>query len=73
MSIRWLVRPSVHWSFGLSVGNAFVSVGRDKPANDLFWVYKLVYHDENNAAIQKVFWTVSLLLGVPQGPCMCDL
>ena len=56
----------VRWSVGPLVGNAFVSVGGDKPANDLLY-------DNNNAAIQKVFWTVSLLLGVPQGPCMCDL
>ena len=32
------VRPSVRWS----VGNAFVSAGRDEPANDLFRVYELV-------------------------------
>ena len=55
MSICWLVCLSVHWSVGPLVGIAFVLAGREKPANDLFRVYKLVYHDENNAAIQKVF------------------
>ena len=29
-------------SVGPSVGNAFVSAGRDEPANNLFCVYKLV-------------------------------
>ena len=38
-SIRGRVRPSV----GPSVGNAFVSAGRDEPANDLFRVYELVF------------------------------
>ena len=33
------VRPSV----SPSVRNAFVSAGRDEPANDLFRVYKLVF------------------------------
>ena len=32
------VGPLVRWS----VGNAFVSAGRDEPANDLFRVYELV-------------------------------
>ena len=44
MSIRLSVGPSVGWSVCRSVGNAFVSVGRDEPANDLFCVYKLVFH-----------------------------
>ena len=34
--------PSVHLSVRPSVRNAFVSAGRDKPANDLFRVYELV-------------------------------
>ena len=38
MSVRWSVGPSV----GPLVGNAFVSAGRDEPANDLFRVYELV-------------------------------
>ena len=42
-SIRGCVRPSVGPSVRLSVANAFVSTGRDEPANDLFRVYELVY------------------------------
>ena len=41
-SIRGCVRPSVRRSVRWSVGNAFVSFGREEPANDLFRVYKLV-------------------------------
>ena len=41
-SIRGCVRPSVGRSVGPSVRNAFVSAGRDEPANDLFRVYELV-------------------------------
>ena len=33
---------SVRWSLGPLVRNAFVSAGRDEPANNLFCVYKLV-------------------------------
>ena len=36
--VRRSVGPSVRWS----VGNAFVSAGRDEPANDLFRVDELV-------------------------------
>ena len=36
------VCPSVGWLVSWSIGNAFVLAGRDKPANDLFRVYKLV-------------------------------
>ena len=35
---------SVCRSIGWSIGNAFVSAGRDEPANDLFCVYKLVFN-----------------------------
>ena len=46
MSVRRLVGWLVRWSIGRSIGplvdNAFVSAGRDKPANDLFRVYELV-------------------------------
>ena len=38
MSVRLLV----HRSIGPSVGDAFVLVGRDETANDLFHVYELV-------------------------------
>ena len=41
-SIRGCVRPLVGPSVGPLVGNAFVSAGRDEPANDLFRVYELV-------------------------------
>ena len=45
--VRPYVGPSVGPSVGLSVGplvrNAFVSAGRDEPANDLFRVYELVF------------------------------
>ena len=42
MSVRRLVGLSVGPLVGRSVGNAFVSAGRDEPANDLFRVYELV-------------------------------
>ena len=35
------VRPSLGPSVGWSIGNAFVSAGRDVPANDFLRVYKL--------------------------------
>ena len=38
-SVGWTVGPSV----GPSVRNAFVSAGRDKPANDLLHVYEIVF------------------------------
>ena len=41
-SIRGCVRPLVGLLVGWSVGDAFVSAGRDEPANDLFHVYKLI-------------------------------
>ena len=42
-SIGGCVRPSVLPSVCPLVRNAFVSAGRDKPANDLLRVYKLVF------------------------------
>ena len=42
-SIRGCVRPLVGPSVGPSVRNGFVSAGRDKPASDLFCVYKIVF------------------------------
>ena len=36
------VGPLFRWSVDRSVRNAFVTAGRDKPANDLFRVYELV-------------------------------
>ena len=38
-SIRGCVRPLVRRSVRWSVGDAFVSAGRDEPVNDLFRVY----------------------------------
>ena len=40
--VGWSIRQSVVRSVCPSVCNAFVSADRDKPANDLFCVYKLV-------------------------------
>ena len=41
MYVHRSVGPSVRWS----VGNAFVSAGRDEPANNLFLVYELVFEN----------------------------
>ena len=43
LSVGPSVGPSVGLSVGRSVRNAFVSAGRDEPANDLFRVCELVY------------------------------
>ena len=42
------IGPSVGLSVGPSVRNAFVSAGRDEPANDLFRVYELVHSIERD-------------------------
>ena len=39
---------------GLSVGHAFVSPGRDEPANDLFRVNKVVFITIANILIKKI-------------------
>ena len=45
LSVGPLVRRSVGPSVGPSVRNAFVSAGRDEPANDLYRVHELVPFD----------------------------
>ena len=53
VSVRRSVSPSVGPSVRGSVRSAFVSTGRDKPANDLFLVYKLVFlvHPSNDGPV----------------------
>ena len=51
VSVQWLVL----WLVGWSVGNAFVSMGRDEPANDLFCVYKLVNYYKYGCLVDHCF------------------
>ena len=55
MSVRWSVGRSVRWLVGPLVHNAFVSAGRDEPANDLFCVYKLVNYYKYGCLVDHCF------------------
>ena len=43
LTVGWSIGRSVGPFVRRSVGNAFVSAGREEPANDLFHVYELVF------------------------------